>query len=407
MKFDVEKIRQDFPLLKKFLKGRPYIYFDNACMSLRPQSVLNAEKEYYEQESSCAGRSVHKLSEEVNHRVEQVRKLAARFINAKSEKEIIFTKNTTEGLNLVARGWSFNEGDKIFTTDKEHNSNLVPWLVLAKEKHLIHKIIPSKNNNVFDLETFKELIEQERPRFVSLGMTSNLDGVTIPAKEIIKISHQSGACVMLDAAQAAPHQKIDVLDLDVDFLAFSGHKMLGPTATGILYGKKELLDKLEPLVVGGGNLETSFYDSYKFLGAPQKFEAGLQNYAGIYGLGEAIIYLEELGFDNIKKRELELNKFITEAIGNFPQIKMIGPKEPGLRGGIISFYVDNFDSREIALMFDQLSNIAIRSGQHCVHSWFNHQHLSGSARASFYFYNTLEEAKIFVETLEKILKLKK
>jgi len=193
----------------------------------------------------------------------------------------------------------------------------------------------------------------------------------------------------------------------VDFLAFSGHKMLGPTATGILYGKKELLDKLEPLVVGGGNLETSFYDSYKFLGAPQKFEAGLQNYAGIYGLGEAIIYLEELGFDNIKKQELELNKFITEAIGNFPQIKMIGPKEPGLRGGIISFYVDNFDSREIALMFDQLSNIAIRSGQHCVHSWFNHQHLSGSARASFYFYNTLEEAKIFVETLEKILKLKK
>ncbi len=407
MKFDAEKIRQDFPLLKKFLKGRPYIYFDNACMSLRPQSVLNAEKEYYEQESSCAGRSVHKLSEEVNRRIEQVRKLAARFINAKSEKEIIFTKNTTEGLNIVAQGWPFNEGDKIFTTDKEHNSNLVPWLVLKKKKRIIHKIIPSKESNLFDLETFKELMEQERPRLVSLGMTSNLDGVTIPAEEIIKISHQYGAYVMLDAAQTAPHQKIDVLDLDVDFLAFSGHKMLGPTGTGILYGKKDLLDKLDPLVVGGGNLETSFYDSYKFLEAPQKFEAGLQNYAGIYGLGEAIIYLEELGFDNVEKQELELNKFVTEAIGNFPQVKIIGPKDPGLRGGIVSFYVDDFDSREIALMVDQLANVAIRSGQHCVHSWFNNKHLSGSARVSFYFYNTMEEAKIFVDTLEKVLKLKK
>lgn len=406
MTFDVEKIRQDFPLLNKFLKGRPYIYFDNACMSLKPQTVLDAEKDYYEQQSSCAGRSIHKLSEEVNHRVEQVRKLVARFVGAKSEKEIVFTKNTTEGLNLVARGWHFQEGDKIFTSDKEHNSNLVPWLILAKEKHLTHKIIPSKEHNDFDLATFKELVEEEKPRFVSLVLTSNLDGVSIPAKEIVKISHQNGAYVMFDAAQAVPHQKIDVSDLDVDFLAFSGHKMLGPTATGILYGKKELLDMLEPLMAGGGNMENSTYNSYKFLSAPQRFEAGLQNYAGIYGLGEAIIYLEEVGFADIQKQELELNQFITEAISDFPQLKLIGPKQSSLRHGIISFYVDGFDSREIALMLDQLENIAIRSGQHCVHSWFNQHHLSGSCRVSLYFYNTLDEAKVFVETLEKVLKLK-
>jgi len=407
MNFDVEKIRQDFPLLRKFLRGRPYIYFDNACMTLRPQSVLGAEKDYYEQQSSCAGRSIHKLSEEVNHRIEQVRKLIARFIGARSEKEIIFTKNTTESLNLVARGWPFNEGDRIFTTDKEHNSNLIPWLVLAKEKKIIHKIIPSKEHNLFDLETFKELIEQEKPRLVSFGLTSNLDGVTIPAKEIIKISHQNGAYVMFDAAQTIPHQKIDVSELDVDFLAFSGHKMLGPTATGALYAKKDLLEQLQPLIAGGGAMENSFYNKYQFLPPPQRFEAGLQNYAGIYGLGEAIIYLEELGFDNIKKQELELNKFITEAISNMAPIKLIGPKDPSLRSGIISFYADGFDSREIALMVDQLANIAIRSGQHCVHSWFNHHRLSGSARVSLYFYNTLEEAKIFVETLEKVLKLKR
>lgn len=407
MTFDVEKIRQDFPPLHKFLKGRPYIYFDNACMSLKPESVLTAEREYYEQESSCAGRSLHKLSEAVNHRIEQIRKLVSRFIGAQSEKEIIFTKSTTEGLNLVARGWPFNEGDKILTTDKEHNSNLVPWLILQKEKRIIHRVVPSKEHNLFDLEIFKEMVEEEKPKFVSLVLTSNLDGVTIPAKEIIKISHKNGTYVMLDAAQTIPHQKIDVLDLDVDFLAFSGHKMLGPTATGVLYAKRELLEKLKPLIVGGGAMETTTYKDYKFLPPPQKFEAGLQNYAGIYGLGEAIIYLEEIGFENIKEQEWELNKFITERIAPFSGLKIIGPKNPELRGGIVSFYVDGFDPREIALMLDQLANIAVRSGQHCVHSWFNRWHISGSCRVSLYFYNTLEEAKIFVENLEKILKLKK
>lgn len=406
MKFDVEKIRQDFPLLNKFLKGRPYIYFDNACMSLRPKSVLDAQNEYYQNESSCAGRSLHKLSENVNHRVEQTRRLVADFIGAKSEKEIIFTKNATESLNIVVRGWDFHEGDKVLTTDKEHNSNFVPWLILQKEKRIVHLTLQSKAQNIFDLDEFKKIMEQERPTMVSMVLTSNLDGVSIPAREIIKISHQSGALVMLDAAQAVPHMKIDVSAWDVDFLAFSAHKILAPTGLGILYGKASLLERLRPLVVGGGAMKNVTYDNYEFLSAPQKFEAGLQNYSAIYGFGEAIIYLEEIGFDNIQKQELELNQFITNAISNFREVKLIGPNDPALRSGIVSFYVDGFDVREIALMLDQISNIAIRAGQHCVHAWFNRWHILGSARASLYFYNTIEEAKIFVETLEKVLKLK-
>jgi len=407
MDFNVEKIREDFPLLQKFFKGRPYIYFDNACMSLRPRQVLEAERDYYEKNSSCAGRSIHKLSEEVNHRIEQARKLAGRFIGSRSEREIIFTKSTTEGINLVARGWDFKEGDVILTGDKEHNSNLVPWQLLAKEKRIVHKIIYSREDNTFDLEKFEKTLEREKPIFVSLGFTSNLDGVTIPAKEIIKISHQAGAYVFLDAAQAAPHQKIDVAELDVDFLAFSGHKILGPTGTGVLYVKEKLLEKLRTLIAGGGAMANTTYDDHRFLDGPQKFEAGLQNYAGIYGLAEAMLYLEKIGFKNIQNQELKLTQLLTEGLNRHSQIKIIGPKEPLQRGSITSFYVDGFDAREIALLLDQLANIAIRAGQHCVHSWFNYRRLQGSARVSFYFYNTLEEVKIFLEALGQILKLKK
>ncbi|MFH1254934.1 MAG: cysteine desulfurase [bacterium] len=399
---DLEKIKKDFPLLNNQVSTKLIVYFDNACMSLKPKQVVGAMNEYYFEYPACAGRSSHKLGELVTKKVKEARQIVANFINA-NEQEIVFTRNTTEGINLLARSLDLKNGDLVLATDKEHNSNLVPWQVLVKKKGIRHEIVRSNDDGSFNLEKYKELVKETK--LVSMVHTSNLDGTTIPAKEIIKIAHENGALVFLDAAQSTPHKKIDVKDLGVDFLAFSGHKMLGPTGTGILYGKQNLLKKLEPFMVGGDTVEYSTYTDHKTLKAPEKFEAGLQDYAGIIGLGEAVKYLEDIGFDNIREQELKLNRYITEGINKLPGIKIIGPNDPALRSGIISFYIDGMDMHQTALMLDEMSNVMIRSGQHCVHSWFNDKKIKNSARVSLYFYNTMEEAKIFVETLNKIIKI--
>ncbi|MFH1956391.1 MAG: aminotransferase class V-fold PLP-dependent enzyme [Patescibacteria group bacterium] len=401
---DINKIRQDFPLLQTKINGKSPIYFDNACQALRPWQVINAINDYYQKYPACGGRSVHKLAETVTQKCDESRKIVANFINAKRKEEIIFTRNTTEGINLVARSLGLKKGNIVLTTDKEHNSNLIPWQLLAKNIGIVHKTVPSKKDNTFDLEKFIETLTGQ-VKLVAMVWTSNLDGVTIPAREIVNIAHKKGAKVLLDAAQTAPHQKIDVITLDVDFLAFSGHKMLGPSGTGVLYGKYHLLEALDPFLVGGETVEYSTYENYKLLPPPEKFEAGLQDFAGIIGLGEAVKYLQQIGFENIARQELELNKFITEEISKIPSVKIIGPLDPALRGGIISFFVEGMDSRQIALVADEMNEIMIRSGQHCVHSWFNAHQIKSSARVSLYFYNTKEEAKIFMESLNKIIKL--
>jgi len=279
----------------------------------------------------------------------------------------------------------------------------VPWLRLKEKVGIILKIIPGREDNTFDLEKFSEMVKGAR--FVSIVHTSNLDGVTNPAKEIIEIAHKNGALVFLDAAQSIAHQKIDVRELDVDFLAFSGHKMLGPTGTGIFYGKQKLLEELAPFMVGGDTVEYTTYEDYKMLGVPEKFEAGLQDYAGIIGLGKAVKYLSEFDFKKIAEHELEINKYITEEMQKFPQIKIIGPQDPALRSGIVNFYIKDTDMHKFAIMLDEMAGIAIRSGQHCVHSWFHSKKIYNSARASFYIYNTMEEAEIFIKNLTKILKI--
>lgn len=402
---NIEKIRQDFPLFEAELNGKPVVYFDNACQTLRPRAVINAISEYYEKYPACGGRSSHKLAHTVTEKCEEARKTIAKFIGAKRKEEIIFTRNTTEGINLIAKSLELNRGDIVVTTDKEHNSNLIPWQILAEKKGIIHKIVPSKQDNSFDLEKFKEIMEESRGnvKLTAMVFTSNLDGASIPAKEIIKISHQYGAMVLLDAAQAAPHQKIDADKLDADFMAFSGHKMLGPSGTGILYGKYRLLEKLEPFLTGGDTVEYSTYGGHKFLPPPEKFEAGLQDYAGIIGLGEAVKYMEKIGLKNIAAQEYKLNKFITEEITEIPGIEIIGPANPALRGGIISFYIAGVDSHQIALILDETANVMIRSGQHCAHSWFDSRGIKGSARASLYFYNTIDECRVFVQNLKKII----
>jgi len=393
--------RNDFPIYED-LNGKAPIYFDNACQSLRPQVVIDAMTEYYRQYPACAGRSMHSFATKVTAKCDEARTHLAKFINAKRKEEIVFTRNTTEGINLVANSVGLKPGDVVVTSDKEHNSNLIPWQMLVKKLGIIHKIVPSRNDNTFNLEAFKAVMA-DKVRLVSLGFTSNLDGVTIPALEIIKTAHRNGSLILLDAAQTVPHQQIDVTKLDVDFMAFSGHKMLGPSGTGVLYGKYALLEKLEPFMVGGDTVSTSTYTTQEFLPPPEKFEAGLQDYAGIIGLGKAVQYLNEVGYREIEKKETELNTYLTGELLNISKLHIIGPNDPLQRSGIVSFYMENVDHHQLALILNKSANIMVRSGQLCVHSWFNHHKIAGSVRASFYFYNTLEEAELFIEEFKKVI----
>ena len=404
MVLSVEKIRQDFPILQKKLSGKPLIYFDNACMTLKPASVIVAMNDYYENFPACVGRSAHKLSKLATEKYMEAREKVAKFIGAKPS-EVIFTRNTTEGINLIAKCLDFKAGDVILITDKEHNSNLLPWQQLEKEKGIKHEICRSAADGSFDLQNFKDNL-RKNVRLVSMVHTSNLDGTTVPAKEIIQLAHKNGSLVLLDAAQSIPHKKIDVKKLDVDFLAFSGHKMLGPSGMGVLYGKFDLLKELKPFMVGGDTVRNTTYETADFLPPPEKFEAGLQNYAGAIGLAAACEYLDKIGLENIEKHEIELNKIITDGIKDIPGLKIIGPQNPELRGGVISFVIDGLDMHYVAQLLDKMANIAVRSGQHCVHSWFNAHKMPGSVRASLYLYNTKEEAKVFIDTLKKIAELR-
>jgi len=380
---NVEKIREDFSVLKKDI-----IYFDSACMALKPRQVIDKMNEYYNEYPACAGRSNHRFSKRVEQEVSEARKTVRKFIGAKSDKEVIFTRNTTESINLLANSFDFN---KVLLTDREHNSNLLPWQKFKK-----YGVLKSNLDLTFSLERFAEVIKNYD--LVSFVATSNLDGYTLPIKEIIKIAHENGAKVHLDCAQLVPHQEIDVKKLDVDFISFSGHKMLGPTGTGVFYAKEELLERMKQFIVGGETVINTTYDSHVVEKLPNRFEAGLQNYAGIIGLGEAAKYLGKIGLNEIQDHEIKLVKAV-----NSEDLKLVGFK--GARG-IFNFNVPGINFHQVAGILDASKNIMIRSGQHCVHSWYNSQNIEGSARASFYLYNTLEEVETFNSALEQIKKLK-
>ncbi|MEM5792964.1 MAG: cysteine desulfurase [Candidatus Aenigmatarchaeota archaeon] len=396
---DVNKVRRDFPILQKKINEKYPIYFDNACQTLRPKQVIDKILEYYQEYPACGGRSIHKWGDRTTQEYQKSRELVAKLIGAKPN-EIIFTKNTTEGLNLVANSFGLKKGDVVLTSDREHNSNLVPWQVLVKKRKIVHKIVPSKDS-IFDLEKYQEMIKGVK--LVSMVFTSNIDGYTLPVKEIIKIAHENNSLVMLDGAQAVPHKEIDVKKLDVDFLAFSGHKMLGPSGVGVLYGKYHLLEKLEPFIVGGDTVKNTTYSDHELLDPPEKFEAGLQNYSGIIGLGEAVRYLDRIGLKNIEKHEIQLNKLATEGLLAMGA-KIVGVQEAEMRSGIVSFLLENIHPHDICMILDSEFNIMIRSGSHCVHSWFHDKFPSGSARVSFYLYNTKDEVEIFLDAISNIKK---
>ncbi|MBS3159404.1 aminotransferase class V-fold PLP-dependent enzyme [Candidatus Woesearchaeota archaeon] len=382
---NINKIKEDFNILNKKINGKPYVYLDSACMSLKPILVVNKIIEYYANYPTCGGRSNYKLAKDVTWNVEETRRLVKKFINAKYEEEIIFNRNTTEGINLIAKNF-----DNVLITDREHNSNLIPW----KNKIIVN----SKKDFTFDFEAFQSKVKGVK--LVSFVWTSNLDGYSLPVKEIIKIAHENDSLVMLDAAQAVPHREVNVNGLDVDFLVFSGHKMLGPTGTGILYGKKDLLNKMKPLILGGGTVYDSTYASYKLEDIPKRFEAGLQDYSGIIGLSEAIRYLGKY-LDDLESHEKKLIKYLYDNL----DVEHVGVNNYALNSSIFNFNLKNRDSHEVAIMLDQMENICVRSGAHCVHSWFNKHNIKGSVRASVYLYNDLNDVKILIECIDKLKKL--
>jgi cysteine desulfurase/selenocysteine lyase len=371
--------------------------------------VIDKINEYYNNYPGCAGRSVHKIATKVSLAMTEARVKIQKLINAREENEIIFLRNTTEAMNLVANGINLSQDEKVLTTDHEHNSNLAPWLYIQQragrdaQKSFKLEIVPSKHDNTFNLDAFEELMDKS-VKMVSMAHTANLDGYTIPAQDIIKIAHEYGAMVMLDGAQSAPHKPVDVQKLDVDFFAFSSHKMCGPSGIGVLYGKRELLDELPPFIVGGSTVKTTTFNSLEFLPPPDKFEAGLQNYAGIVGTGAAAQYLLDIGLTDIEEHNIKLNRMMTSELVDLDEISLIGPKDPALRGNTFSFNIKGVNCHDVAMILDEVGNIMIRSGMHCVHSWFNHHNIDGSARAAVYLYNTEDEIKFFNEKVREIIK---
>lgn len=396
-----KELREDFPTLRD---DNPPAYLDNACVTLKPDSVVDAIHEYYTKGPGCGGRSVHRYGTKVSQATSASRAKLAKFLNAESNKEMVFTRNATQSLNQVAHGMKWEKGDVVLTTDREHNSNLVPWLQLEQEQGIDHRVVASHQDNTFDIEAFEAACADagDNLKMVSVSHVGNLDGISIPIKEISKITHDHGALICVDGAQSTPHMNVDVQALDIDFLAFSIHKMCGPSGMGGLWGRYELLDELRTIQGGGQTVQTSHYDSLEWAAPPARFEGGLGHFSGMVATGAAIDYLSNLDMNQVKEHEIKLNRIMSKTVSGLGGVDIIGPKDAGQRGGICSILMNDLPAHDIALLLDEAAGVMVRSGQHCVHSWFNNRgHENGSLRASAYFYNTEEEVKLFADTFEE------
>ena len=394
---DMESVRKDFPTIRKN-KG---IYLDSACQSLRPDQVIQSMMDYYENYPACGGRSVHSMATKVSVAVDECRETLASFFGTKDPECYIFTKNSTEGLNTAAFGLDLKKGDVVVTTDSEHNSNHVPWLRLRDTVGIERRFSKSGKTGEFDIESFKACMDS-KVKVVSIQHTNNVTGCSVPVKAVTEIAHDHGAIVIIDGAQAAPHMPVDLSKINADIYCCSIHKMLGPSGMGVMYGKREVLENLRPLTVGGGTVGLTTYDSVTLAPIPDRFEAGLLNYAGIIGTKAALDYLSRIGMDNVESWDTELMR---RAMGNLEDIKnlhLVGPEQPGKRCGVLSFNIDGLASHDIAMMLDSMSGVMIRSGMHCAHPFYVSRAIDGSARASAYLYNSREEMDIFTDTVRKI-----
>lgn len=397
---DPKALKAEFPILHQDINGHPLVYLDNAATTQKPRAVIEAVKRYYEWDNSNVHRGVHTLGSRATDAYEGARDKVKKFINAASSREIIFTRGTTGALNLVASGYArptLGEGDEIVITPMEHHSNLIPWQQAAKATGATLKYIPLQSDGTIRLEDVESTVT-ERTKIVAITYISNVLGTINPIAEIAEIAHRNGAVIVVDGAQSTPHMKVDVRQLDVDFYALSGHKMLGPTGIGVLYGKAELLERMEPVEFGGEMIDfVELYDStWKEL--PWKFEGGTPIIAGAVGLGAAIDFLEQVGLDNIDRHEKKLTKYAMDRLSRIDGITIYGPREE--RGGLVTFNLGDVHPHDVATVLDT-EGIAVRAGHHCAQPLMRWLNVSATARASFYLYNTEQDIDRLAESLVK------
>lgn len=403
---DIEKIRADFPILKREINGRDLVYFDNGATSQKPSSVIEKMKSYYEHSTANVHRVGHVLGQESSLAYEEAREKVAGFINAKNPKEIIFTGNATEAVNLLAYSWGKNnitEGDEIIVSIMEHHANFIPWQQLAKEKKAILKVIDIDSNYELDLEQLKQTLSP-KTKLVAITMMSNVLGTITPIKEIATLTHQVGAKLVVDASQSVPQMKTDVQDLDCDWMVFTGHKMCGPTGIGVLYGKYELLETMPPFLMGGGMITSVTIEDSKWELPPQRFEAGTPKIAEAIGLGEAVDYLNSIGIENIHNYEKTLNQYFLDKLSKIEHVTIYGPLDSEKRGSAIAFSVGKIHPHDIGTLLDECA-IAVRIGHHCAMPLHSKLGVSATIRASLYFYNTFEEIDYFITSLNKALRI--
>ncbi len=404
--YDVKKIREDFPILSRKVYEKPLVYLDNAATSQTPRQVIEALVDYYENSNANVHRGVHHLSQEATDLYESARVKVAKFINAREPEEIVWTRNTTESINLVAHTWAqehIGPGDEIIVTPMEHHSNLVPWQKVAADKGATLRILPLAKDASIDLSDIDKYITP-RTKLLAMVHMSNGVGTINPVKELTAKAKKMGATVLVDAAQSAPHMPVDVIDLDCDFLALSGHKMLGPTGIGALYGRRELLEKMDPFLTGGEMVLEVWYDRATWNDLPMKFEAGTPNIADAVGLGAAVDYLQDIGMENIRDHEIQLTRYALEAFKELEEeLEMFGPSDAEKRGGILSFHTDVVHPHDLGTFLDR-DGIAVRTGHHCTMPLMRSLGVIASARASFYLYNTEEEVDALVDSLKRALR---
>lgn len=396
----LEGIKNEFPVLNQIVNDEPLVYLDNAATTQKPLSVFSAIKDYYENDNANVHRGVHTLAERATEKYEAAREKVRAFINAKSTKEVLFTRGTTTSINWVAQfaGQILKADDEIVISIMEHHSNIVPWQEVAKKTGAILKFVYLKEGEL-DMEDLRQKVTAQT-KFVSIAHVSNVLGTINPIEEISKIAHEQGAYLVVDGAQSTPHMAIDLQKMDVDFFAFSGHKMMGPTGIGVLYGKEELLNQFEPIEFGGEMIDFVYESHSTWTELPWKFEAGTPNIAGAIALGAAIDYIQELGIDQIHQHEDELIDYVMPKLQNIEGLTIYGPKDNKKRSGVIAFNIEGLHPHDVATALD-MEGVAVRAGHHCAQPLLNYLDTPATARASFYIYNTKADCDKLVEALQK------
>ncbi len=408
MGFNPYEIRKDFPVLERKINGKRLVYLDNAATSQKPKQVIEAIREYYEKYNANVHRGLHTLSQEASEAYEKAHEVIAKFINAYSWEEVIFTSNSTDSLNIIAYSWglkNLKKGDEIIITVMEHHSNMLPWRIVARLTGAKVKYIDITDDGLLRYDQLEEAVS-EKTKVIAVTLMSNVLGTINDVKRIAKLAHSVGAIIVVDGAQGVPHLPVNVKELEIDFLAFSGHKMLGPTGTGVLWGRKDLLEEMEPIKVGGGTIKDVTLESVEWHDLPWRFEPGTPNIAGGIGLAVAAEYLMRLGMENVREHEKELTAYTLKRLEELgDDIEYYGPRDPEQKGGVIAFNIKGLHHHIVGKSLDMFG-IAVRTGMHCAHPLHYRLGIKGTVRASYYVYNVKEDVDALIDALKTIVKLK-